>query len=104
MAGGRLSRPQRGDDMEIGLDDGAVLGIDSSGREFALRCLAGCLWLTRGGDNRDYFLEAGQQMEFGRRDSVVVEAWGTARILFVPPVGVAKETAVVTAWHLVSSP
>jgi hypothetical protein len=90
--------------MEIGLDDGAVLGIDSSGREFALRCLTGCLWLTRSGDSRDYFLEAGKTMEFDRDDAVVVEAWGEARFLFAVPAGGKQEGTVPPVWHLVSSP
>ena len=90
--------------MEIGLEDGAVLGIDGRKEAFALRCLAGCLWLTRTGDYRDYFLAAGQMMDFGRDDSVVVEAWGEARILFISPLGVGQEPGLATAWHLVSSP
>jgi hypothetical protein len=101
---GRPGWAEMGGDMEIGLENGAVVGVDGGRRSFALRCLAGCLWLTRTGDGRDYFLEAGQQMEFGRHDSVVVEAWGAARILFAAPVGAAQEPEVVTAWHLVSSP
>lgn len=90
--------------MEIGLEDGAVLGIDSSKQAFALRCLEGCLWLTRTDDARDYFLVAGQQMEFGRNDAVVVEAWGVARILLVPSVGAVQERGIAPAWHLVSAP
>jgi len=90
--------------MEIGLDDGAVLGIDSSRRKFALRCLAGCLWLTHSGDSRDYFLEAGKTMEFDRDAAVVVEAWGETRFLFAVPAGGKQEGTVTPVWHLVSSP
>jgi hypothetical protein len=94
----------KGGVMEIGLDNGAVLGIDGKGQGFALRCLEGCLWLTRTGDGRDYFLKAGKTMEFDRDDIVVVEAWGEARVLFVTPAGQEREGLVAPAWHLVSSP
>nr|WP_246525121.1 DUF2917 domain-containing protein [Geomobilimonas luticola] len=93
----------KGGVVEIGLDNGAVLGIDGRGQGFVLRCLAGCLWVTRG-DGRDYFIKAGKTMEFGRSDSVVVEAWGEARVLFVTPVGKEREGIVAPAWHLVSTP
>ena len=88
--------------MEIGLEDGAVLGIDGKKQQFALRCLTGYIWLTRTDDQRDYILAAGEQMEFRRHDSVVVEAWGAARLLCVISATTEQEPGSAPAWHLVS--
>jgi hypothetical protein len=93
----------KGGVMEIVLENGAVLGIDGREQAFALSCLAGCLWVTRAGDGRDYFLKEGKTMEFGRDDAVVVEAWGEARVLFLTLAGKEREGVVSPAWHLVST-
>jgi hypothetical protein len=90
--------------MEIVLENGAVLGIDGREQSFALSCLTGCLWVTRAGDGRDYFLKEGKTMELDRDDAVVVEAWGEARVLFRTSAGKEREGIVSPAWHLVSSP
>ena len=66
--------------MEICLEDGAVLGIDTGQEQFALKCLDGLLWITREGDSRDYFLRSNERMTFARRESVVIEAWGVTRL------------------------
>ncbi|GFO54863.1 hypothetical protein GMSM_18700 [Geomonas sp. Red276] len=89
--------------MEIVLDDGAVLGIDGRHGLCAVRCLEGALYVTRTGDPRDYCLGPGEQMEIGKRDHVVVEAWGAARLKCTAADAKASRSRGAEVWHLVGS-
>ncbi|UFS70112.1 DUF2917 domain-containing protein [Geomonas sp. RF6] len=88
--------------MEIGLDDGAVLGIDGNKEVRALRCLAGCLYLTRSGDPCDYVLTPGEQIEVTAREHIVVEAWGDARLKCIAAAAMPHRKPA-EVWHLVGS-
>lgn len=38
-----------------------------------LRVMQGCVWLTRANDSRDYFVEAGESIQFAAGESAVIE-------------------------------
>jgi len=90
---------EKGGVMEIGLDDGSVLGLDGKNERFLVRCVSGCLYLTRTGDPHDYFLKPGEQMAIEARHQVVVEAFGDVRFKCITAAAETRGRGA-EVWHL----
>ncbi|MBJ6724593.1 DUF2917 domain-containing protein [Geomesophilobacter sediminis] len=70
--------------MQISLEKEQGVTLQGDCRGIRVRCLAGVLWLTQCGDERDYLLRPEEEFVVRRRGKVIIEAWRDA-VLTLPP-------------------